>query len=88
MELFEEVYEKVTQHVPKSSFAADILERTGIFRVLNTIRLLQKEDLVKHCREPHQWSNGLRPGDVVATEVRVTSERNGLQVIWISVVFF
>ena len=79
MVLFREVCEKITQ-VPKSSFAADILERTGIFRVLNNIRLLQKEDLDKHCKAPYQWSEGLRPGDVVATEVLVTSDRNGLQV--------
>ena len=79
MELFREVCENIT-HVSKSSFAADILERTGLFRVLKNIRLLQKEDLDKHCKEPYQWSDGLRPGDVIGMKVQVASENDKLKV--------
>ena len=83
--LFKDVCERVTQKVQNS--CADILDIKGLFTTVNTIRLLKKEELVKHCREPYQWSKGLRPGDVIASEVRVTSDKNELQVILILVDF-
>lgn len=79
--LFQEVCKTITQQVPQSSFSADILDRKGISTVLNTIRMLQKEELLKHCREPYQWSKELRPGDVIGFEVRVTPENNKLEVM-------
>ena len=79
--LFMEVYERITQQVQNYSFCADILEQKGVFRVVNSIRLLQEEDLVKHCNEPYQWSNGLRPGDVIGMKVQVASENDELKVI-------
>lgn len=86
--IFKEVSEKISQQVPKSSFCADILEKKGIFRVMNNIRLLQKEELVKHCRQHYQWSEGLEPGDVIGVEVQVTSEKKGLEVICIFCDFY
>nr|XP_022306057.1 uncharacterized protein LOC111112658 isoform X2 [Crassostrea virginica] len=77
--LFQEVCKKIAQQVPQPSFAADILDRKGISTVLNTIRMLHKEELLKHCREPYQWSKELRPGDVIGFEVRVTPENNKLE---------
>lgn len=79
--LFMEVYERITQQVPNCSFCADILEQKGIFNVVNSIKLLPKKNLVKHCKEPYQWLDGLRPGDVIGMEVRVTSENDELKVI-------
>ena len=81
--LFMEVYKRVTQQVPNCSFCADILEQKGIFRVVNSIRLLQREDLVKHCKEPYQWSDGLRPGDVIGMKVQVASKNDEIKVICI-----
>lgn len=52
-----------------------------MLKVVNNVRLLQNEELTKHCREPYQWSNCLRPGDVIGIEVRVTPEKDGLAVI-------
>ena len=49
--------------------------------VVNSIRLLQKEDLVKRCKEPYQWSEGLRPGDVIGMKVQVAFENDELKVI-------
>ena len=43
--------------------------------------MLQKEELLKHCREPYQWSKELRPGDVIGFEVRVTPDNNEIEVI-------
>ena len=80
-ELFQEVVTRITRQVPKASFAANILDREGIFRVVNSIRILQKEELLKHCREPYQWSKELRPGDVIGFEVRVTPDNNKFEVI-------
>ena len=85
--LFKDVCERVTQQVQNSSFCADILDIKGLFTTVNNIRLLKKEELEKHCREPYQWSKGLRPGDVIANEVRVTSDKSELQVIFILVDF-
>ena len=85
--LFKDVCERVTQQVQNSSFCAEILDIKGLFTTVNNIRLLKKEELVKHCTEPYQWSKGLRPGDVIASEVRVTSDKNELQVILILVDF-
>ena len=85
--LFKDVCERVTQQVQNSSFCADILDIKGLFTTVNNIRLLKKEEVLKHCREPYQWSKGLRPGDVIASEVRVTSDKNELQVILILVDF-
>lgn len=81
-ELFTEVCESISQQVQITSFCADILEKKGIFRVVNNIRLLQKEELVKHCKEPYQWTKGLIPGDVIGVEVHVTSENDGLEVVY------
>lgn len=80
--LFKEVCESISQQVPISSFCADILEKNGIFRVVNNIRVLQKKELRKHCKEPYQWSNGLRPGDIIGAEIQVTSKNDGLEVIY------
>ena len=85
--LFKDVCEKVTQQVQNSSFCADTLDMKGLFTIVNNIRFLKKEELVKHCREPYQWSTGLRPGDVIASEVRVTSDKSELQVILTSIDF-
>ena len=85
--VFKEVCESISNLVPISSFCADILEKKGIFEVVNNIKLLQKEELKKHCREPYQWSNGLRPGDVIGVDVRVTSENDGLGVMYILIYF-
>lgn len=79
--LFMEVHERITQQVPSCSFCADILEQKGIFSVVNSIKLLQKEDLDKHCKELYQWSEGLRPGDVIGMKVQVASENGDLKVI-------
>ena len=76
-----EVYDRITQQVPNCSFCADILEKKGIFSVVNSIRLLQREDLVKHCKAPYQWSDGLRPGNVIGMKVQVASENDELKVI-------
>ena len=81
-ELFQEVVTRITRQVPKESFAADILDRKGIFTLVNNMRILQKEELLKHCREPYQWSKELRPGDVIGFEVRVTPDNNEFEVTW------
>lgn len=80
--LFKEVCESISQQVKNSSFCADILEKKGILRVVNNIRLLQKEELKKHRKEPYQWSKGLTPGDVIGVKVRVTSKNDGFKVIY------
>lgn len=85
--LFKDVCERVTQQVQNSSFCADILDIKGLFTTVNNIRLLKKEELVKHCREPYQWSTGLRPGDVIGIEVDVTFANDRLEVICILVNF-
>ena len=85
--LFKDVCEKVTQQVQNSSYCADILDIKGLSTIVNNIRFLKEDELVKHCREPYKWSKGLRPGDVIASEVRVTSDKSELQVILISVDF-
>ena len=85
--LFKDVCERVTQQVQNSSFCADIFDMKGLIQTVNSIKLLKKEEIVKHCREPYQWSEGLRPGDVITSEVRVSSGKSGLQVIWISIDF-
>ena len=79
--LFKDVCESVKQHVQNFSFCSDIFDIKGLNTTVNNIRLLKKEELEKHCREPYQWSKGLRPGDVIASEVRVTSDKSELQVI-------
>ena len=84
---FKDVCEKVTQQVQNFSFCADIFDIKGLYTTVNNIRLLKKEELEKHCREPYQWSKGLRPGDVIASEVRVTSDKSELQVILIPLDF-
>lgn len=85
--LIKEVCENISQQVPISSFCADILEKKGIFKVVNNIRLLQEEELRKHCKEPYHWSKGLRPGDVIGVDVRVTSENDGLEVMYTLIYF-
>ena len=83
-ELFEDVRERVTYQVQNTSFCAEIFDIKGLLTTVNNIRVLEKEELLKHCREPYQWSKGLRPGDVIASEVRVTSDKSELQVNLIS----
>lgn len=82
--MFKDVCERVTHQVQNSSFCADIFDIKGLLTTLNSIRVLEKEELLKHCREPYEWSKGLRPGDVIASEVRVTSDKSELQVKLIS----
>ena len=82
--MFKDVCERVTHQVQNSSFCAEIFDIQGLLTTVNNIRVLKKEELVKHCREPYQWSKGIRPGDVIASEVRVTSDKSELQVNLIS----